>query len=85
MNIDESIIEQRKQRRRERNRLAAQRCRLKKRQQSISVSQVIHTDNIGGSGGRACWAHASPYGTQFFHFRIHFHRKACLSEVHAPP
>ena len=40
MNIDESIIEQRKQRRRERNRLAAQRCRLKKREQTISVSQV---------------------------------------------
>ena len=25
-----------------------------------------------------------PYGTQFFHFHIHFHRKAPMSEVHAP-
>ena len=28
-------------------------------------------------------AHA-PYGTQFFRFHIHFHRKAPASEVHAP-
>ena len=25
-----------------------------------------------------------PHGTQFFHFRIHFHRKVPTSEVHAP-
>ena len=28
---------------------------------------------------------ARPHGTQFFHFRIHFHQKALTSEVHAPP
>ena len=28
---------------------------------------------------------ASPYGTKFFHFHTHFHRKAPMSEVHAPP
>ena len=39
---------------------------------------------VGGGGG-AGRAHASPYGTQFFHFRIHFCRKAPMSEVHAPP
>ena len=38
---------------------------------------------IGGSRG-ACPAHA-PHGTQFFRFRIHFHRKVPTSEVHAPP
>ena len=26
-----------------------------------------------------------PYGTQFFCFRIHFHRKVPMLEVHAPP
>ena len=40
---------------------------------------------IGGSEGGWCRAHATPYGTQFFHFRIHFHRKAPTSEVHTPP
>ena len=25
-----------------------------------------------------------PHGTQFFHFRIHFHQKVPMSEVHAP-
>ena len=38
--------------------------------------------SIGGSGGRA--RHMSPYGTQFFLFRIHFHRKAPTLKVHAP-
>ena len=38
---------------------------------------------IGGSRG-ACRAHATPYGTQFFHFCIHFHRKASALEVHTP-
>ena len=37
--------------------------------------------NLGGP----CRAHATPYGTQFFHFCIHFHQKAPMSEVHAPP
>ena len=40
MDVEESTIEQRKRRRRERNRLAAQRCRLKKREQAINVSKV---------------------------------------------
>ena len=43
-----------------------------------------YTTSIGGSRGGACRAHALPYGTQFFHFCIHFHRKAPASEVHAP-
>ena len=34
--------------------------------------------------GGTCWAHATPYGTQFFHFRILFHQKVPVSEVHAP-
>ena len=33
--------------------------------------------------GGACQVHA-PYGTQFFHFCIHFHQKVPTSEVHAP-
>ena len=32
-----------------------------------------------------CPAHAPPHGTQFFCFRIHFHRKVPTLEVHAPP
>ena len=37
--------------------------------------------------GEACLAHPPPppHGTQFFRFRIHFHRKRPMSEVHAPP
>ena len=35
--------------------------------------------------GGACQAHANPYGTQFFHFHIHFHQKVPASEVHTPP
>ena len=35
---------------------------------------------IGWSRGRA----PPPNGTQFFHFRIHFHQKAPASEVDAP-
>ena len=35
--------------------------------------------------GGACLVHAPPYGTQFFRFRIHFHRKVLMSEVHATP
>ena len=35
-------------------------------------------------GGGACRAHATPYGTQFFHFHIHFHRKVPMSGVQAP-
>ena len=37
--------------------------------------------DLGGGVPGAC----PPYGTQFFHFRIHFHRKVPTSEVHAPP
>ena len=35
--------------------------------------------------GGACQVHATPYGTQFFHFHIHFHQKVPASEVHASP
>ena len=42
---------------------------------------TIHWRIFGG----ACRVHATPYGTQFFHFRIHFHRKVPASEVHTPP
>ena len=46
--------------------------------------QMNHTLIIGGSrGGGHAWC-IPPYGTQFFHFRIHFHRKVPTSEVHAP-
>ena len=37
---------------------------------------------IGRSRGHA--RHMPPYGTQFFRFHIHFHRKAPMLEVHAP-
>ena len=37
---------------------------------------------IGGSCGGACRAHALTYGTQFFHFHIHFHQKEPASEVY---
>ena len=43
-----------------------------------------HTINTIGESKGACRAHATPYGTQFFCFCIHFHRKAPTSEVHAP-
>ena len=46
----------------------------------IEPSQLAH--NIGGSGGRA--RRTPPFGTQFFRFCIHFHRKVPTSEVHAP-
>ena len=36
---------------------------------------------IGGSRGGACPAHAPPYRTQFFHFRIHFHWKVPTLEA----
>ena len=39
--------------------------------------------DIGGSRGRA--GRTPPYGTQFFHFRIHFCQKVPVSGVHAPP
>ena len=32
----------------------------------------------------ACRAHATPYGTQFFCFHIHFHQKVPALGVHAP-
>ena len=34
--------------------------------------------------GGACRVHATPYGTQFFHFHIHFHQK-CLRRGSMPP
>ena len=46
------------------------------------MSPKVRQD-IAGSRG-ACPAHA-PYGSQFFHFRIHFHQKVPMSEVHVPP
>ena len=52
----------------------------------IKLCYSVADPGIGGSragGGGACPAHA-PYGTQFFHFHIHFHRKVPTSEVHAP-
>ena len=39
--------------------------------------------SIGGSRGRA--GHTPPYGTQFFHFHIHFCQKVPTLEVHTPP
>ena len=40
-----------------------------------------HVTIIGGSRGRR----RRPPRIQFFHFRIHFHRKVPASEVGAPP
>ena len=50
----------------------------------VIVDQLLSV-YIGGSGGGACQAHSTPYGTQFFRFRIHFHQKVPASEVHTPP
>ena len=44
-------------------------------------ADAIALSDLGGG----MLAHATPYGTQFFCFRIHFHQKAPTSEVHAPP
>ena len=45
--------------------------------------QGASTNSIGGSRGRAgC---TPPYGTKFFHFRIHFCQKVPTLEVQAPP
>ena len=44
-------------------------------------------DPVGGGGGTCQWhppGSANAYGTQFFCFRIHFHRKAPTLEVHTP-
>ena len=49
----------------------------------VNVLDLIYF-SIGGSRG-ACPVHAPPHGTQFFRFRIHFHRKVPTSEVHSPP
>ena len=48
----------------------------------ISWVTALALADLGGGG--ACRAHAIPYGTQFFHFHIHFHQKAPASEVHTP-
>ena len=40
-------------------------------------------DALADLGGRA--RHTPPYGTQFFRFGIHFHRKVPTLEVHVPP
>ena len=45
---------------------------------------ILCTITIGGSRG-ACWVHATPYGTQFFHFCIHFHQKVPMSKSTSPP
>ena len=42
----------------------------------------IRLFTLADLGGRA--RRTPPYGTQFFRFRIHFHRKVPTSEVHAP-
>ena len=39
---------------------------------------------IGGSTNKI-FRCTPPYGTQFFRFHIHFHQKAPMLEVHAPP
>ena len=52
---------------------------------TVNIVPLLIFNSIGGSRGGACPAHAHPYGTQFFRFRIHFHRKVPMSEVHTPP
>ena len=42
--------------------------------------QMISLADLGG----ACRVHATPYGTQFFCFRIHFHQKVPMLEDHTP-
>ena len=50
------------------------------RLKECSTTQHALAD-LGGRRARRM----SPYGTQFFHFRIHFHQKVPMSEVHACP
>ena len=47
------------------------------------MTHHLHEYTSADLGG-ACPAYAPPYGTQFFRFRIHFHRKVPTSEVHVP-
>ena len=47
---------------------------------SLILNTCMSLVDLGG----ACQVHATPYGTQFFHFSIHFHQKAPTSEGHAP-
>ena len=54
------------------------------RQSPTLVEHVIKSCALVDLEG-ACRSHATPYGTQFFHFRIHFHRKAPVLEVRTPP
>ena len=48
---------------------------------TYSISLHLSLADLGG----ARRAHATPYGTQFLRFRIHFHQKVPASEVHTPP
>ena len=45
----------------------------------VTNCAMYASEDLGG----ACQVH-TPYGTQFFHFRIHFQRKVPVSGVHAP-
>ena len=49
----------------------------------LKFSMFRNAITLADLGGRG--RHMPPYGTQFFHFRIHFHQKVPTSEVHAPP
>ena len=42
----------------------------------LCINAYTYADQGGVTGARP-----SPYGTKFFHFRIHFHRKVPASEV----
>ena len=49
----------------------------------VKLKFQINPQALADIGG-TCQAHATPYGTQFFCFCIHFHQKVPASEVHAP-
>ena len=50
----------------------------------VSSPRNPQSNGIGRSRG-GMPSTRPPYGTQFFHFCIHFHQKVPMSEVHAPP
>ena len=52
----------------------------------ISLTEwTMMVRRIGGSTYKTLRCTPLPYGTQFFHYHIHFHQKGPMSAVHALP
>ena len=52
--------------------------------QSLDLGDMSSVITSGGSTFKNFRRTPPTYGTQFFHFRIHLHRKVPVSEAHAP-